>query len=156
VIGTASTPAKLELVKELGADAAINYTDADWTQQVKAATPSGAGVNLLIEMVGGEVGEQNVKCLAPGATMIIYGAASGKDFPISALGLLGKQLTVRGYTLYGETEATLAGFTRELIAHVKENRLKVMVQEFPLAQAADAHRAIENRKTTGKVVLRVQ
>lgn len=156
VIGTASTPEKLEIVKELGADAAINYTESDWPEQVKAATPNGAGVDLLIEMVGGETGEQNVKCLAPGATMIIYGAASGKDFPISALGLLGKNLTVRGYTLYSETKTTLAEFTRELMAHVKENRLEVMVQEFPLEQAAEAHRAIENRRTTGKVILRVQ
>ncbi|PYS92558.1 MAG: alcohol dehydrogenase [Acidobacteria bacterium] len=156
VIGTASTAAKLEIVKELGADAAINYTEADWPEQVRAATPNGAGVDLLIEMVGGEVGAQNVKCLAPGATMIIYGAASGRDFPLSALSLLGKHLTVRGYTLYSETEATLAEFTRELMAHVKEHRLQVLVQEFPLAQAADAHRAIEGRQTTGKVVLRVQ
>ena len=156
VIGTASTPEKLEIVKGLGADAAINYTESDWTEKVRAATPNGAGVDLLIEMVGGEVGAQNVNCLAPGATMIVYGAASGKDFPVSALGLLGKSLTVRGYTLYSETEATLAEFTRELMAHVTENRLKVMVQEFPLARAADAHRAIEGRTTTGKVVLRVQ
>lgn len=156
VIGTASTPAKLELVKGLGADTAINYTEADWPEQVRAATPNGAGVDLLIEMVGGEVGGQNVKCLATGATMIVYGAASGKDFPISALSLLSKNLTVRGYTLYSESEATLAEFTRELMAHVKESRLKVLVQEFPLAQAAEAHRAIEDRATTGKVVLRVQ
>lgn len=156
VIGTASTPAKLEIVKELGADAGVNYTETDWPEQVRAATPNGAGVDLLIEMVGGEVGEQNIKCLATGATMIVYGAASGKDFPISALSLLGKNLTVRGYSLYGETEATLAEFTRELMSHVKENRLKVLVQEFPLAQAAAAHRAIEGRSTTGKVVLRIQ
>lgn len=156
VIGTASTPEKLEIVKGLGADASVNYTETDWTEKVKAATQGGEGVDLLIEMVGGEVGAQNIECLAPGATMIVYGAASGQDFPISALSLLGKRLTVRGYTLYGETEATLAEFTRELMAHVKEGRLKVLVQEFPLAQAADAHRAIENRKTTGKVVLRVQ
>jgi NADPH2:quinone reductase len=156
VVGTASTPAKLDIVKELGADASVNYTESNWPEQVKAATPNGAGVDLLIEMVGGEVGEQNVKCLATGATMIVYGSASGKDFPISALSLLGKNLTVRGYSLYGETEATLAEFTRELVGHVEENRLKVTVQEFPLAQAAAAHRAIEGRQTTGKVVLRVQ
>lgn len=156
VIGTASTPAKLEIVKGLGADAVVNYTESDWPEQVRAATPNGAGVNLLIEMVGGEVGAQNIKCLAPGATMIIYGSASGQDFSISAQGLIGKNLTVRGYTLYSETPATLAEFTRELMAHVKEERLKVLVQEFPLAQVADAHRAIENRSTTGKVVLRVQ
>ena len=155
VIGTASTAEKLGLVKALGADAAIDYTEPDWPEQVRAATPRGAGVDLLIEMVGGEVGAQNVKCLAPGATMIVYGAASGEDFSISALGLLGRNLTVRGYTLYSETETTLAEFTRELMSLVEEGRLKVTVQEFPLARAADAHRAVEGRSTTGKVVLRV-
>ena len=158
VIGTSSTPAKLEVVKELGADAAVNYTEEGWTEKVRAATPNGAGVDLLIEMVGGAVGEQSLGCLAPGATMIIYGAASGKDFPISALSLLlGKHLTVKGYTLYSDESAeTLEGFTHELMSHVKDGRLKVLVQEFPLARAADAHRALEGRQTTGKLVLRVE
>ncbi|MFN2456151.1 MAG: zinc-binding alcohol dehydrogenase family protein [Pyrinomonadaceae bacterium] len=154
VIGTASTTEKLALVKKLGADATINYTAADWTQQVLAAT-EGKGVDLLIEMVGGEIGSRNVACLAQGGTMIIYGAASGKDFQISALGLLGKNLTVRGYTLYSETPDTLATFTGELMSHIEAKRLRVMVQEFPFADAAAAHRALEGRQTTGKVVLKV-
>jgi NADPH:quinone reductase-like Zn-dependent oxidoreductase len=87
--------------------------------------------------------------------MIVYGAASGEDFSISALSLLGKNLTVRGYTLYSEKPETLAQFTRELTAHVNEDRLQVMVQEFSLAKAAEAHAAIEGRKTIGKVVLTV-
>ncbi|MBA2340863.1 MAG: zinc-binding dehydrogenase, partial [Pyrinomonadaceae bacterium] len=154
VIATASTREKLDIVKNLGADAGINYTEADWTEQVLAAT-EGNGVDLLIEMVGGETGAQNVKCLAQGATMIVYGAASGKDFSISALGLLGKNLTVRGYYLYGETPDTLAGFTKELMSYMSEGRLQITVREFPLDQAAEAHRAIEGRRTTGKVVLTI-
>jgi NADPH2:quinone reductase len=154
VIGTASTSEKLQLVESLGADAAVNYTEADWTEQVLAAT-GGQGVDLLIEMVGGEVGKQNVKLLAAGATMIVYGAASGQDFPISALGLMSKNLTVRGYTLYSETPETMAHFTSELLSHVKAGRLRITVQEFPLADAAAAHRAVEGRQTTGKVVLTV-
>ncbi len=154
VIGTASTTEKLTLVKELGADVAINYTEADWTKQVLAAT-EGKGVDLLIEMVGGEIGSRNVACLAAGGTMIVYGAASGEDFQISALGLLGKNLIVRGYTLYSETPDTLATFTGELMSHIEAKRLRIMVQEFPFADVAAAHRAIESRQTTGKVVLTV-
>jgi len=154
VIGTASTAEKLEFVKNLGADAIVNYTEANWTEQVLTAT-EGKGVDLLIEMVGGETGAQNIKCLAQGATMIIYGAASGKDFSISALGLIGPNLTVKGYTIYSETPDSLAGFTSELMSHVGGDRLQITVTEFPLERAAEAHRAIENRKTTGKVMLTV-
>lgn len=154
VIGTASTPQKLEIVKNMGADVGINYTEADWTERVLAAT-EGKGVNLLIEMVGGTIGSRNVELLAEGATMTVYGAASGEDFQISALGLLGKNLTVRGYTLYSEKPETLAEFTRELMSQVEADKLRVMVQEYPLAEASQAHAAIEGRKTTGKVVLTV-
>lgn len=154
VIGTASTTEKLDTVKSLGADATINYTQADWTEQVLAAT-DGKGVDLLIEMVGGEIGSQNVKCLGQGATMIVYGAASGDDFSVSAMDLIGKNLTIRGYSIYSETPDALAGFTEELMRHIHEGRLQIMVTEFPLAEAAQAHRAIEGRQTMGKVVLTV-
>jgi len=89
VLGTASSPEKLEKVAALGADVGINYTEADWTDEVLRAT-DGKGANLIIEMVGGEIGKQNLKCLAIGGTMIVYGAASGEDFQISALSLLAK------------------------------------------------------------------
>ncbi len=154
VIGTASNHEKLAMVKDLGADVVINYTEADWTDQVNQAT-DGKGANLIIEMVGGEIGRQNFKCLPFGGTMIVYGAASGEDFQISAFGLLAKMQTVKGYNLNLETRENVGKFTRELLQHIKENRLQVKVTEFPLAQAADAHRAIENRETTGKVVLTV-
>ena len=154
VIGTASTTEKLETVKSLGADSAVNYTESDWTEQVLAAT-EGKGVDLLIEMVGGEIGSQNIRCLAAGATMIVYGSASAKDFQISAVGLMSKNLTVKGYTLYSETPETLAVFTRELMSHLEAERLRIMVQEFPFADAAAAHLAMENRQTTGKVVLTI-
>ncbi len=154
VIGTASTQQKLDIVKDLGADVTVNYTEANWTERVLEAT-QGKGVDLLIEMVGGDIGSRNVELLAEGATMIVFGAASGKDFQISALGLMSKNLTVRGYTLYSESPETLAGFTRELMSHVEADRLRVMVQKFPLAEASRAHAAIEGRKTTGKVVLTV-
>jgi NADPH2:quinone reductase len=154
VIGTASTVEKLETVKSLGADVTVNYSETHWTEQVLAST-EGKGVDLLIEMTGGEIGSQNIRCLAAGGTMIVYGAASGKDFQISAVALMSRNLTVKGYTLYSETPETLEAFTQELVSHLENGRLRIMVQEFSFAEAAEAHRAMEARRTTGKVVLNV-
>lgn len=154
VLGTASSPEKLEKVAALGADVGINYTEADWTDEVLRAT-DGKGANLIIEMVGGEIGKQNLKCLAIGGTMIVYGAASGEDFQISALSLLGKMQTVQGYNLNFETPANMAKFTKELMTIYGAGNLEIMLQEFPLEKAAEAHQAIEGRKTMGKVVLTI-
>jgi NADPH2:quinone reductase len=154
VLGTASTTEKLEKVASLGADVGINYTESDWTDEVLAAT-DGKGADLIIEMVGGDIGKQKFKCLAQGGTMTDYGAASGEDFQISALGLLWKMQTVKGYNLNHETRENMAAFTKELMTHVAENRLEVNVTEFPLEQVKQAHDALEGRKTMGKVVLTV-
>ncbi|HVG38976.1 MAG TPA: quinone oxidoreductase [Pyrinomonadaceae bacterium] len=154
VIGTASTAEKLATVKKLGADVTVNYTEGDWPEQILRAT-DGKGIDLLIEMVGGEVGAQNMRCLAKGGTMIVYGAASGQDFSVSALNLLGGGYTVKGYLVYNETPESMARFTNELMTLINENKLQVMVQEFPLAEAARAHEALAGRQTTGKVVLTV-
>lgn len=155
VLGTASSAEKLEKVIGLGADVGINYTENDWTKQVLDAT-DGKGADLIIEMVGGEVGKRNFECLATKGTMVVYGAASGEDFPVSALGLLGKMQTVKGYNLNLETPENMARFTHELMKNFAAGSLEVSVTEFPLEQAAEAHKAIEGRQTTGKVVLTVK
>jgi len=152
VIGTASNDEKLQKVVALGADFAINYTDTDWTEQVLEATGNN-GVEVIIEMVGGEVGRQNLKILAIGGTLHVYGAASGEDFQISALGVLFNMHTVKGYNLNREKSENLVKYTGELMALIADDLLQISVTEFPLEKAADAHKAIESRKTTGKVVL---
>ncbi len=152
VIGTASSAEKLEKVAALGADVGINYTEDDWTQQVLQATDQ-QGADLIIEMVGGELGRRNFECLAVKGTIAIYGAASGEDFNISALSLLGKMQTARGYNLNLETRENMVKFTTELMGYIATDQLKIFVTKFPLEQAAAAHDAIENRQTTGKVVL---
>jgi NADPH:quinone reductase len=154
VIGTASSEKKLDLVRGLGADAAINYSEPDWTNEVLRAT-DGNGADWIIEMVGGEIVAQNLKVLAKNGTMWIYGAASGEDFQISVLSLMEKNHIVRGYWLMNEPIENRIAFTKELLSHIRAGRLKIQVTEFPLEQAAEAHRAIEGRKTTGKVVLTV-
>ena len=155
VIGTASGDQKLQLVANLGADAAINYTEDDWTDEVLKAT-DGRGADWIIEMVGGAIVAQNLKVLAKHGTMWVYGAASGEDFKVSVLSLMHKNHAIRGYWLMNESFENRVRFTKELMEHLGAGRLKIQVTEFPLEQAAEAHRAIEGRKTTGKVVLVVK
>jgi len=153
VLGTASSEQKLEKVADLGADLGINYTEDDWTQKVLDGT-DGKGADLIIEMVGGEMGKRNLECLAVRGEMIVYGAASGEDFEVSVLGLLWKMQTVSSYNLNLETSENMAKYTAELMQYIGEDRLQVSVIEFPLEEAREAHEAIEGRKTTGKVVLK--
>lgn len=155
VIGTASSEEKLQLVANLGADAAINYSEEDWTDEVLTAT-GGKGVDWIIEMVGGEIVAKNLKVLAKHGTMWIYGSASGEDFKVSVLSLMAKNHTIRGYWLMNESIENRIRYTKELLQHIGAGRLKVQVTEFPLEQAREAHEAIENRKTTGKVVLTIE
>jgi NADPH2:quinone reductase len=154
VIGTASSEQKLQIVADLGADFAINYSEDDWTDEVLKAT-DGRGVDWLIEMVGGSIVAQNLKVLAKHGTMWIYGAASGEDFKVSVLSLMAKNHTIRGYWLMNESIPNRIAFTKELLGHLGAGRLKIQVTEFPLEKVREAHEAIENRKTTGKVVLKV-
>lgn len=154
VIGTASNEQKLQLIADLGADFAINYSEPDWTDEVLKATDD-KGVDWLIEMVGGDIVAKNLKVLAKHGTMWIYGSASGEDFKVSVLSLMHKNHSIRGYWLMNEPVENRIRFTKELLEHLGAGRLKIQVTEFPFEQVKDAHDAIENRKTTGKVVLKI-
>ena len=154
VLGTASSEQKLQLVADLGADYAINYSEDDWTDEVLKAT-DGKGVDWIIEMVGGDIVAKNLKVLATHGTMWVYGSASGEDFKVSVLSLMHKNHTVRGYWLMNESVENRIKFTKELLGHLDAGRLKIQVTEFPFEKVKDAHDAIENRKTTGKVVLTI-
>ena len=154
VIGTASSEQKLEFVADLGADFAVNYSEDDWTDEVLKATDN-KGADWIIEMVGGDIVAKNLKVLATHGTMIVYGSASGEDFKVSVLSLMNKNHTIRGYWLMNESAENRIEFTKELLGHLGAGRLKIQVTEFSLENAREAHEAIENRKTTGKVVLTV-
>jgi NADPH2:quinone reductase len=155
VIGTASNTSKLELARRLGADVTLNYTEDDWGEQVKRAT-GGKGADIILEMVGGKVAEQSLQCLAPYGRMVIYGAACGQIAQFSGVQLMYKNQAIIGYWLTSQMQRTdhIARAAMELIQYLIAGKLEIIVgQTFPLAEAAEAHRAIAERKTMGKVVL---
>lgn len=157
IIGTASNEHKLALVRRLGADVAINYTQDDWVEQVQRAT-DGRGVDVILEVVGGTIAEQSLQCLAPFGRMVIIGAAGGQRPQFSGVQLMYKNLSVVGYwlTTWLSRPERIAAATAELMQFLARGTLQIIVgQTFPLAEAAQAHRAIAERRTTGKVVLLV-
>ena len=157
VIGTASNEQKLELVRRLGADSAINYTQDDWVEQIKKAT-GGRGVDIVLEVVGGTVTDQALQTLAPFGRLVVIGAASGERAQFSAIQLMYKNLSVVGYwlTAWMSRPDRIAAATLDLMQYLATGNLQIIVgQTYPLADAAEAHRAITDRRTTGKVVLLV-
>lgn len=159
VIGTASTAEKLALAKELGADIGVNYREDDWVEQMKEAT-GGEGVEVVLEMVGGEVARKSLGCLTPfEGRMVVFGAASGAPSTFSGPELMAKNVAVVGYWLapYFRHPDRLAPATQALMGYLASGSLRIVVGgRYPLAEAAAAQRAMAERRTTGKVVLEVE
>ena len=155
VIGLASTDEKRAKVKELGADFTIDYTQDGWAEQVKAAT-DGKGVDIFLDASGDNKGG-GVKPLAKGGHWVVYGAQSSSDTGLSGpdlLSMLFSAQTLRGWTLYEVPAETIAETLKQLIGWTLDGSLTVIAEDkVPLTEAAEAHRAIEARHTTGKVVL---
>jgi NADPH2:quinone reductase len=156
VIGTVSTEAKAALAKEHGCAHPINYTKEDFVARVKDIT-KGAGVPVVYDSVGKDTFYKSLDCLAPLGLMASFGQSSGPYGPVD-LGILGPKgsLYVTRPTLgtYTAKREDLLKTANELFDVVKSGAVKIHItQTFPLKQAADAHRALEGRKTTGSVVL---
>ena len=160
VIGAASAEAKRDLVLSLGADAAVDYSRADWVAEVKAKNGS-RPVDIILEMTGGAVFEQALDCLAPLGRMVAYGNASRQPMTLNVQRLFAQNQTITGFFLSGfiagqssDRGAFAAKLLAELGGYIRDGRLRLQLGgTYTLAQAADAHRAIEGRDTTGKIVL---
>jgi NADPH2:quinone reductase len=155
VIATAGSASKLELARSLGADVAIDYTRDDWTAALLAAT-GGRKADIVLEMVGGDVFRRSFEVLAPFGRIVTYGASSGQPTTLEPIQLLGPNQTVSGFYLGGffGRGTLIPDALASLFGGVASGRLKVAdVTRFPLTAAADAHRSIQSRGTTGKVVL---
>lgn len=153
VIGAAS-PGKHAQVKSLGADVVIDYTQPNWSEQVLAAT-SGQGASIILDPLGDSGRVENLKALAPFGRWATYGTLAGGPVTLdgAAIGqLIGKNQSVHGFSLSQGYD--LAEATNELFGLVSSGQLRIeQGPQWPLSEAAEAHRALENRETTGKVIL---
>ena len=156
VIATASPPEKLELAREAGADETINYTTRDFVADVKRIT-NDVGVSVVYDSVGRTTFDASLNALRRRGMLALFGQSSGPVPPVDPQILNRKgSLFLTRPTLndYVATREELVQRSGELFGWVKDGTVKVRIgAEFPLVRAADAHRALASRKTTGKIVL---
>ncbi len=156
VIGTVSTEEKAALARDAGAHKVILYTKADFLDEVRRLT-GGAGVQVVYDSVGRTTFLKGLDCLARRGMMVLCGQSSGPVEPFDPQLLNAKgSLFVTRPTLahYTATRAELLERAGEVLRWVAEGALEVRIGgDFPLAQAADAQRELEARRTTGKVLL---
>ncbi len=158
VIAASSADEKLQVARANGADATVNYSLPNWSEKVKEAN-NGTGVDIAFEMVGGEVYNETIKSLAPGGHLIIYGCASGVQGTIHPEHFVDENISQSGFNLAFYITHKMPVWQEALgtvIGLLAQGKLKVDTsQAFDLKDAAEAHRQIEARQTTGKVVLTV-
>jgi NADPH2:quinone reductase len=151
VVAAVGSDAKKAPAQAAGADVVVSYAEANWVQQVRAAT-AGLGVAASFDAVGGRVGAEALHALGAGGTGVVYGAASGEPTQLNAQELIGQQQTVRGYTVFAEL-AKFGAYTEELLGYFRAGKLLLPVQSYPIAAVQTAQRDLESRQTQGKVVL---
>ena len=154
VFATVSTEEKAALAREAGADKAIIYTREDFEQEVKNAT-DGRGCEAVYDSVGQTTFEKSLNCLAPRGCLALYGQSSGPVPPVAPASLRASSyLTRPTLTEYTDTREELEWRAGEVFNWVASGELKIRIGgEFPLADAAEAHRQLEGRLSTGKLLL---
>ena len=149
VVALASSERKLATARALGADVVINYSDRDWPLRVRAAAGE---VDVVFDGVGGDIGLAAFALLGPGGRFCPFGMASGSFAPVSPELARERQVTVVRSQPQGAED--LRRMAEAALAEATAGRIRPVIgQEFTLAQAADAHAAIESRETTGKTLL---
>jgi NADPH2:quinone reductase len=156
VIGTVSTPEKAKLAREAGADETINYTTQDFEAEVKRLT-DGKGVQVVYDAVGKTTWDKSLNSLAPRGLIALYGQSSGPIGQIDPQILNTKGslfLTRPSLNHHIASREELQSRASEVLGWIAGGKLRMRMEfEFPLKDAAEAHRALEGRKTTGKVLL---
>lgn len=156
VITTVSTKAKAEISREAGASDVILYADQDFEVEVKRLT-GGKGVDVVYDSVGKTTFEQSLNCLRPRGLLALFGASSGPVPPFDLIQLSGKgSLFITRPTLwhYIATRAELEWRAGDVLGWAAKGELKLRTEHtYPLAEAAQAQIDMEERKTTGKILL---
>ena len=156
VIGSCSNEEKAKLAREVGADHVILYTECDFSEEVRRLT-DGHGVDVVYDSVARTTFEGSLRSLCPRGLLVLYGQSSGAvpPFDLGRLNALGSLFITRpSLAHYTRDRAELEERAGAILGAVAEGALSVRISaRFPLAQAAQAHRALEGRTTTGKVLL---
>jgi NADPH2:quinone reductase len=159
VIGTVGTDEKAALAKQAGADHVVVYTRDDFQAAAREFT-GGKGVDVVYDSVGASTFMKSLDSLRPRGMMVTYGNASGPVPAIEPLLLNQKGslfLTRPSLAYYASNREELLWRSGDLFKWIQEGKLKLRVEhKYPLANAAQAHKDLESRKTTGKLILLVQ
>lgn len=158
VLTTAGTDAKCARCRELGADVAINYKTDDFVEAVKSAT-GGRGVDMILDMVGGDYIARNIKSLADEGRLVQIAFLSGSKAEINFLPVMARRLSITGSTLRPRSDLEKARIAQSLHERVwpllESGRVApVMDSVFSLEEAAEAHRRLESSEHIGKIVMR--
>jgi len=156
IIGTVSTEEKAKLAREAGADEVILYTQVDFETETKRLT-EGKGVNVVYDSVGKTTFEKGLNVLRPRGYMVLFGGSSGAVPPFDPIILTQKGslfLTRPSLPHYIAASDDLRKRASAVFEMIADGKLKLRVAHtYPLAEAAQAHRDLEGRKTTGKLLL---
>jgi NADPH2:quinone reductase len=156
VITTVSTDEKAKLSREAGADEVVLYTEQDFEEAVMRIT-GGKKVQVVYDSVGKTTFDKSLNCLAPRGMLVLFGQSSGSVPPFDPHHLSQKGslfLTRPTLVNYIATRAELQQRSSDLFGWIAAGKLRLRMKfEFPLKDAAEAHKALEGRKTTGKVLL---
>jgi NADPH2:quinone reductase len=158
IITTVGSDSKKSLLAELGADATVNYRSENYVEKTRALT-GGKGVDVILNPLGGEMLKRDLDCLAPFGRLICFGHASGQPASIPTDELHGSCRSVLGFsfgTLRRTRPQEASSIMHAVIPMLAEDKIRMIIgQQFPLAEAAEAHRLLESRTSTGKILLRV-
>jgi NADPH2:quinone reductase len=157
-IGTVSTEEKAKVAREAGADHVIVYTKQDFAEEAKKFT-GGKGVDYIVDGVGKTTFTKSLDALRNRGWATIFGMASGPAEPVVPNSLMMKALTISGGSLYNymNTREEVMRRANDVFAGVRDGWLKIRVyRTLPLEEAAEAHRLLESRATTGKLLLQIR
>lgn len=159
VFATASSAEKCDACRRLGADRAIDYRAEDFVDVVRKATPN-KGADVILDMVGGDYVERNIKALAVDGRLVQIAFNTGAKVEVNLMPVMLKRLTITGSTLRPRTAEFKAEVARQLRERIwpliEAGRIRPLIHAtFPLAEAKEAHRLMESRAHMGKIVLTV-
>jgi NADPH2:quinone reductase len=153
VVGAARGSRKLDVVRELGADAVVDYSEPGWTERVLEAT-GGAGPDVVFDGVGGQIGRAAFEVTARGGRFSVHGASSGEATLIDPAEARHRGVEVLGIEQLFDFGPNVMRWAERMMSQAAAGLVRPVIgQTFPLERAADAHTAVENRTAVGKTLL---